>query len=197
MLANKGRDVLLVDTDKQGSSTLFAAVREKNERKPGITCMSAFGEAVNAEIAKLTPKFDDIVIDSPGHDAVELRSAMVVADILVTPVEVSMFSTATMGEIEKAIRLSRVYNPGLRCILVPNRISTHVHRGAAQVERIRAAAAHFREYTLAESILRDRAAYSETVDFGRAIIEGGDRKAIDEMTAVFQEVCRAQEVCHV
>lgn len=189
MLAELGRDVLLVDSDRQGSSTLWAAIRQKSGRSPSLTCMSAFGESVNAEIDKMAPKFDDVIIDTAGHDAIELRSAMIAADILVTPVEISLFSTATLGQMQEVIRLARVYNRGLRCVLVPNRISTVKGRGASQIERIAQAAESLPEYELSKNALRERVVFADAAELGITAKEGPDKKASSEIEALFKEIC--------
>lgn len=188
MLAKQGRDVLLVDSDPQRSAGLWAALRERSSQVPRITCMSAYGELLHEEIDKLAPKFDDIIIDTAGHSSVELLSAMMAADILVTPAEVAVFSTATLGEMQKSIRKCRMHNKKLRAILVPNRISTNKARGEGQLQRLQEAAKNLPEYQLASSALRERVAYSEVLESGQAVIEGSDKKAIAEIEALFKEI---------
>src|SRR5574337_960437 len=80
-----GSDVLLVDTDSQGSASIWAQIREEEHVKPAITCVSMRGRGVAAEIRKLAPRFKDIVIDSGGRDSVELRQAMLTARVMVVP----------------------------------------------------------------------------------------------------------------
>lgn len=189
MLAEQGRDVLLVDSDPQRSTTLWATLRSKAGLTPAVTCMSAYGESVGAEIKKMAPKFDDVVIDTAGHDAIELRSALLAADVLVTPVDIAVFSTATLGEMQGIVRTGRVYNPMLRCFLVPNRVSTHRVRGAAQILRLSNAADELTEYRMTESVIKERVTYSEVVEYGRVVTEGSDGKASKEIRDLFSEIC--------
>lgn len=188
MLARQGRDVLLIDCDTQRSAALWVALRERAGLSPRITCMSAYGELLYEEIDKLAPKFDDVVIDTAGHASEELVSAMLTADILVTPAEVALFSTATLGEMQRTIKKCRMHNRKLRAILVPNRISTHATRSKSQLLRIAEAAESLTEYTLAESALSERVAYSEVLESGKTVVEGTDPKAISEIEALFKEV---------
>lgn len=188
MLAMQGRDVLLVDSDPQRSAALWVALRERAGLSPRITCMSAYGELLYEEINKMAPKFDDVVIDTAGHTSEELVSAMLTADILVTPAEVALFSTATLGEMQRTIKKCRMHNRNLRALLVPNRISTHATRGQSQLLRIAEAAETLNEFILSSAPLRERVAYSEVLESGKIVAEGADRKAISEIEALFKEV---------
>ena len=49
-----GHDVLLLDGDRQGSSSLWAELR--GELKPHITCMQKFGKGLQKEIRALADK---------------------------------------------------------------------------------------------------------------------------------------------
>ena len=188
MRAMSGRDVLLVDSDRQGSATLWSALRSSAGLTPSITCMSAFGEGVNFEIDKLAPKFDDVVIDTAGHDATELRSAMLTADIMVTPVEIAVFSTATLGQLQHVVRQGRAFNRALRCFLVPNRVSTNKSRGATQLDRFMKASEAITEFIVTQAILHERSAYPDMSELGRVVEESTDTKARSEIRAVFAEV---------
>jgi chromosome partitioning protein len=188
MLARQGRDVLLIDSDPQRSAALWVALRERAGLSPRITCMSAYGELLYEEINKVAPKFDDVVIDTAGHTSEELVSAMLTADILVTPAEVALFSTATLGEMQRTIKKCRMHNRNLRALLVPNRISTHATRGQSQLLRIAEAAENLNEFMLSGAPLRERVAYSEVLESGKIVAEGTDHKAISEIEALFKEV---------
>lgn len=187
-LAQQDRDVLLVDSDPQNSATLWQAIRSREKIEPQITCMSAYGANINSEIEKLAKKFDDVVIDTAGHDSIELRAALVVANVLITPVEIALFSTATLSHMQTMIRSGRPFNRDLRCYLVPNRVSTHHARGAAQLARLAEASDLLNEYQLTRNALRERVSYSELAEQGRTVGEGSDHKAKAEFDAVFQEI---------
>jgi len=48
MLALKGRDVLLLDTDRQGTASFWATIREDTEIEPRIPCVQKFGKGLAA-----------------------------------------------------------------------------------------------------------------------------------------------------
>lgn len=188
ILAMQSRDVLMVDADKQGSLTLWASLRSRAGITPAMTCMSAHGGQLHTEITRMAPKFDDIVIDTAGHDSQELRSAMITADVLITPVEVSIFSTGTLGNLQEIIRLSRSLNPDLKCFLVPNRVSTNKARGDAQIARLHELADQLPEYTITKNGCRERSSINDVSETGRCAVESSDPKAVAEIVAIFNEI---------
>jgi len=86
MLATSGRDVLLVDADEQGTSTDFTNMRNTNRPDgAGYTCISLTGRAVVTEIRRLTPKYQDVVIDVGGGNVNSQRGALAVCDLYLVP----------------------------------------------------------------------------------------------------------------
>jgi chromosome partitioning protein len=188
ILAGQGRDVLMIDADNQGSLTMWASIRSRNGITPSMTCMSGSGEELHAEINRMAPKFDDVIIDTAGHDSLELRSAMIVADVLITPVEVSVFSTGTLGKIQAMVRQAKVFNPTLKCFLVPNRVSTNKARGDAQIARLHQLADQLPEYVITKNACRERASIGDVSETGQCGVETSDPKAVAEIMAIFNEI---------
>ena len=77
--AMAGRDVLLVDTDPQGSASYWTTSRDEDAIKPRVACIQKFGKGLQVEVKDLASRYQDIIIDAGGRDSVELRAAMVVA----------------------------------------------------------------------------------------------------------------------
>lgn len=188
ILAKQGRDVLMIDADRQGSLTLWAAIRSQRGVTPSMTCMSATGKQIHAEINRVAPKFDDVIIDTAGHDSEELRSAMMAADVLITPVEVSVFSTGTLGKIQEMVNMSKTWNPNLKCFLVPNRVSSNKARGDAQIARLHELADQLPDYVITKNGCRERASISDVSETGQCGVETNDPKAVAEIMAIFNEI---------
>jgi chromosome partitioning protein len=188
LLAMQGRDVLMVDCDKQASALSWAGIRTKAGLTPAITCVSAYGDSVHQEIDRLAQKFDDVIIDTAGHDSVELRAAMLTADVLVSPVEVCLFDMLTLGFMRDIISRARIYNPKLKCYLVPNKLSGHPSRATGQRLRMAATAENIPEYIVADSGLVSRVVFQDIPETGKTVVEAGDWKAAQEMKCLFQEI---------
>src|SRR5687767_1022618 len=83
-LARAGRDVLLLDADRQGTSAAWAAERSQRPELASVHCVQRYGNLFPA-VRDLRTRYQEIVIDAGGRDSEELRSAMAVADTLYAP----------------------------------------------------------------------------------------------------------------
>ena len=85
MRALEGYDVLVIDADRQASATLWSNIRVADQILPTVACIEKTGEALGTSVKDLATRYDDIVIDAGGRDAVELRAALTVADVVLFP----------------------------------------------------------------------------------------------------------------
>ena len=76
MLALRGKDVLLLDTDRQGTASFWATVREEEKIEPRVACVQKFGKGLPAQVRDLAERYDEIIIDAGGRDSMELRYAL-------------------------------------------------------------------------------------------------------------------------
>src|SRR3954463_7759187 len=82
-----GRDVLLVDADRQATSQLVVAKREEKARSPTVTCVSYVEGGLLRERGRgQAPKYDTPVIDVGGRDGPALRAALLLSDLVLVPV---------------------------------------------------------------------------------------------------------------
>ena len=81
-----GRDVLVVDGDRQGSAQTAIAVRAEAGRLPGLTCVHyPDGVVLRPQVMRQASKDDDVVIDAGGRDLTALRAALALSDLLIVP----------------------------------------------------------------------------------------------------------------
>jgi chromosome partitioning protein len=188
MRAGEGRDVLLIDADKQQSATKWNAIREGEGITPMITCVSLFGDTLASQVRAMAPKYDDIVIDTRGSDAAELRSAMLVANTIVTPAQTSQFDLFTFGTMDRLVEQARGFNPDLRALAVVNRAPTNAN--SSDVADMREALASLQQYTLLGVVISERKAFRLTARDGMAVTEFPkvDPKAVSEIRALAAEV---------
>jgi chromosome partitioning protein len=181
-----GRDVLLVDTDAQGSASYWAQSRgEAGQRR--VACVQKFGKGLKAEVLDLANRYQDIVIDAGGRDSAELRAALVVAGRAYIPVQPSQFDIWTLDRMDELVGAARGFNPGLRAFVVVSRCSTNPSvsdaRDAAEIM------ADFANLELAVTAVRDRIAYRKAAREGLCVdeIKPRDAKASEEMQALYEE----------
>lgn len=97
MRAINGRDVLIIDTDPQGSANYWAQSRDDEQIKPRVACIQKFGKGLPNEVKDLEHRYQDIIIDAGGRDSVELRSASVATQKVYIPIQPSQFDIWTFG----------------------------------------------------------------------------------------------------
>jgi chromosome partitioning protein len=97
--AREGRDVLLVDADEQATATDFTALRTERMGTPGYTAISLTGPAVRTQVLRLSPKYQDIVIDAGGRDTAGLRAGLTVADTALVPFQPRSFDLWTLDKV--------------------------------------------------------------------------------------------------
>jgi cellulose biosynthesis protein BcsQ len=90
-----GRDVWLIDGDRQGTAQMAISLRAEAGHTPGIACASyPDGQMVRAQVKQQAAKFDNVVIDAGGRDSSALRTALVLSDVLLVP-----FSAPQLGRM--------------------------------------------------------------------------------------------------
>jgi len=117
---NAGVRVLLVDTDPQASSTLFATTRD--EARPGFRVIQMTKPLIHREVPRLAEGYELVVIDTAARESATFRSALAAATSVLVPITPSaydiwasedVFTTidelaATRDELETMIVLNQV-----------------------------------------------------------------------------------------
>ncbi|OGQ98378.1 MAG: chromosome partitioning protein [Deltaproteobacteria bacterium RIFOXYD12_FULL_57_12] len=191
MLAAEGRDVLLLDTDRQGTASFWATIREEAESVPRVSCVQKFGKGLAAQIRDLEKRYDEVVIDAGGRDSMELRYALGVANRAYIPVQPFQFDIWTIRQMDSLVEMAQGLNSSLRAFVVLNRVSANPAVQEDRETREYMATERFAHLVLMESALKDRIAFRKAARDGLAIGEWGlDQKAHAEMNQFFEEVCR-------
>lgn len=194
--SNEGRDVLLVDTDKQGSASDWAAVREEVEGVPRISCVQVFGKQVTNQVQDLDARYDDLIVDAGGRDSVELRSAMVVTDRFYVPLQASQFDVWTIERMEELVEQAQAINPSLQARVFINRASPHPQvREAEEAEEI---LDEFEHLIFSKVVIHDRIAFRRAASGGIAVTEtdAPDPKACREVQDLYDAIFEQTETAY-
>lgn len=181
-----GRDVLLVDTDKQGSASFWAATRDERGEAPRVACIQKFGKGLARELQDLGGRYQDVIVDAGGRDSTELRAALVAADKLYIPVQASQFDVWTLARMDELVEQASAINEGLRAFVVINRASPNpLVREAQDVTEV---LEEFSHLTFQDVVLRDRIAYRRAASLGLAVSEADpvDPKASAEVETLYR-----------
>lgn len=188
MRTSRGKDVLLVDTDKQASSSLWASNREEEGVEPRVTCIEKTAvnpSGIAKDIVDLSKRYDDVIVDAGGRDSVELRSGIACADVLIIPIQASQLDLWTLNTMEELVSNSLPYNPELKAYCVINRGSTN-----PSVSEVKEASGLMKELEIIKFsgvILRERISYRKMIPEGKGIEEMKpvDPKAKEEVEKLY------------
>ncbi|MFZ5771476.1 MAG: AAA family ATPase [Thermodesulfobacteriota bacterium] len=189
MLAMKGKDVLLLDTDRQGTASFWSTVREEENIEPRVACVQKFGKGLPAQVRDLAERYDEIIIDAGGRDSMELRYALGVADRAYIPVQPFQFDIWTIRQMDTLVEMAKGLNEELAAFIVLNRVATNPAIREDRETREFISREDFQHLALAESMIRDRIAFRKAARDGLAVVEyGQDRKAVNEMNQLYEEI---------
>lgn len=180
-----GRDVWLIDGDRQGTSQTAVAIRSEAGRKPGIACSQyADGPVLRAQVQQQGRKFDDIIIDAGGRDSTALRAALVLSDVLLVPFQPRSVDVWALADISALLEEVRSLRDGLRAYAVLNCADP----GNASADNADAAAALADHPQLArlDAPVRRRKAFANAVGQGLSVEElvPRDAKACEELATL-------------
>jgi chromosome partitioning protein len=186
--ALSGRDVFLLDTDTQGSASLWSQLRDEADIKPRISCMQKFGQGVQAAVRDLATRYEDIIIDAGGRDSAELRASLVVSHRVFTPVQSSQFDLWSLEKMDELVATAKGFNEALEAYIVISRAPTNVMM--PEVREARDFLQDFEHYTLAHTVIYERSAWRKASRQGRSIVEldRQDYKASNELKLLCGEI---------
>ncbi len=189
MLALQGKDVLLLDTDRQGTASFWATVREDTEIEPRISCVQKFGKGLASQVRDLAERYDEVIVDAGGRDSMELRYALGVCDRAYIPVQPFQFDIWTIRQMDELVEMAQGLNEEMQAFIVLNRVSTNPAVREDRETREFFRTEDFQHLALVEPVLRDRIAFRKSARDGLSVPEWKlDKKAVEEMNQLFREV---------
>ncbi|WP_461171997.1 ParA family protein [Arthrobacter sp. Z1-9] len=156
--AVSGRSVVLVDTDPSiDTTTIWAQDRQEGGLTPDVHAVRRRGDILHHELQRLDDVHDLVVVDIAGKDSEELRLGLVVADLVLIPIEPSQAVLDQTEALVNTIIKARKLKPDLRALAVLNRVRTHVFdRSASEARKV---LDQFPEMSLAGVKIHERNAF--------------------------------------
>lgn len=180
-----GRDVWLIDGDRQGTAQTAISIRAEAGHLPGIACATyPDGPVLRSQLQQQAGKFDDIIIDAGGRDSTALRAALILSDVLLVPFQPRSYDVWALDDIAGLIDEARSVRDGLRAFAVLNCADT----GEASADNADAAAAvaDIPQFEYLPTPIRRRKSFANGAGQGLSVLEMKpvDRKACDELNAL-------------
>ena len=119
-----GDNILLIDSDPQGSVHSFMESRMQEGKELSFTSICLLGASMITEIKKLQQYYDCVIIDTGGRDSVEMRGAMSIANISI-PIIPSQYDIAVLNKMIELHRQSQVFNPNTKALFCISKAFTN------------------------------------------------------------------------
>lgn len=180
-----GREVWLVDGDRQGTAAAAIAARSEANRQPGVACAQyPDGPTLRSQVQQQRQKWDDIIIDVGGRDSTSLRAALVLADVLIVPFAPRSYDVWALDDMAALVEEARSVRDGLRALAVMNMADPGEH--SADNADAAAAVAQITQFEYLPTCIRRRKSFSNAAGAGLSVSELSprDTKAIVEMDAL-------------
>lgn len=184
-LLKENKDVILVDADPQGSAVRWAQDRQEHDKVTNIPHVQASGN-INQTLKELATKYDYVIVDTAGRDSRELRTGMIVADVLISPFRPSQYDLDTVPHLSEVFLQAQDLNPSLRGFLVLNMCPTNPV--IKETEDAQSYLRDFPEFIMAHTLIYDRKAYRDCIAEGKTVFEWKDNKTRDEINALMEEI---------
>ncbi len=185
LCAGVGRDILLVDSDDQETTSDFTILRnEQRDGSAGYTCIKLTGRAVRTEILRQVDKYDHIIVDVGGRDTTSQRAAFSVADVVLVPFVPRSFDVWTLDKVSELVEEMRSANPDMKAYMFLNRADPRGHDNDEAMEVLK----DDKVLTFVDTPLGSRKAFSNAAARGLGVTElrPYDRKAGTEMLILFR-----------
>ena len=195
-LAHKGSKVLLIDADRQATSTKWGSMRTLEGHSPevlvaGIQAEDDTATAFREKVLALKDRFDDVVIDCGGFDSRELRASVTLADVLIAPVAPSLPDLWALQDLDAIVGQLSVANPDMQAKIVINRApSLNFYHGLEQAED---AMNELKNLSFSGVVISDRPRIQNCYQQGQGVFDLPDSnasavKAQDEITKLYNLV---------
>jgi chromosome partitioning protein len=186
-----GRDVWLIDADRQGTAQRAIAIRSEAGHLPGVACAHyPDGATLRGQLQHQKHKWQDIIIDVGGRDSTALRAAIILADVLLVPFQPRSYDVWSLEDIAALIEEARALHDfqayAVLNLADPERpgLKTSDNREAAE------AVNDLPGLRYLPTPIGDRKAFANAGGQGLSVLEGRpkDSKACEELNALVSAV---------
>ncbi len=184
-LSQKGKDVILVDSDRQSTAANWVADREELTDIPKVHCVQKY-DNIRETLNDLNQRYEYVIVDAAGRDSKELRTGMTAADILIIPFRPSQPDLDTLAKMVELIDQAKDFNPGMIVYGLITMAPTNPVINETQVTR--KYLEEYPEITLLKTIIRDRKIYRDAISEGLGVVEMTNDKAKAEIQLLVNEV---------
>lgn len=184
--AIQGKDTIIVDCDPQITATRWVERRRKYfPDLPQVQVIQKTGN-VYETVRDLGKKYEMVVIDAGGRDSEELRTAMVITDVMYIPLKASQPDLETSKHMAQLVKLAKGLNQKLLTRLMLSMASTNPI--LTEDKEAKELLSEIPNILVSEIIIRERKAYRDAIADGRSVLELDNPKAANEIKKLYEEI---------
>lgn len=185
---SKQAETLLVDTDRQSTSSFWCSVREESGVVPRVSSIQKYEKAVRTEVKELNKKYTDIIIDAGGRDSPELRGALLVCNKAIFPLRPSQFDLWTLSRLNVLVETAKEINEELEAYVVVNMASPNPN--VKEAEDMKELVKEFTQLGMMRTVIYERIVYRRAAVDGMGVVEykPEDTKATQEILNLYEEI---------
>jgi chromosome partitioning protein len=183
--SRSGKDVIIVDADKQGTSSNFIARRNEQSNTPKIHLVQKTGDLFDT-LKDLETRYQEVIVDAGGQDSDELRSSMIAASLMIVPVKASQIDLWAASRMDNLIKQVKTINRQVKVVAMISMAPTN-----PQISEYKDAVEFLKDYPnlpLIKSIIRERKIYRDSIIEGKGVVELPNNKACEEIIKFENEV---------
>lgn len=143
---------------------------------------------LGATIDELSNSYDIVIIDTGGQDSSEMRSALGVVDIVLTPVEPTQESLDGVAPFIDIIEAVRDFNEDLDVVAVLSRVLPNAPKRIAEAHSYLEDFVEDHHLIIAKTSITNRVVYPDSKSSGLSVLESKDQNAKAEVEALAQEL---------
>ena len=182
------QDITIVDTDPQKSIATFQLIRNEENLPRAFKYIYKQGEDLKTYLSSKENK--NLIIDTGGRDAKEMRIALINSDIVIIPTTPSQFDLSVLDIMIDRVKMAKEINEKLQVIIVINRVNPNPFL-TKKIDDIKTYIKELEcDYIkLANTIIYERERYKNSISNGQSVIEADTQdKAYQEIQNLSLEI---------
>ena len=177
----QGKSVCIVDADNQGTAYRWVQDRADRWEAPEYIHTCKMSGKIKDQLLFESKNHDVTIIDVAGRNSIELVSAMVVADICITPTQCSQFDLDVLSELRNQYDNASIVNPALKVFIYHTMCNTNHLVSNTERQQFLTYLEDFPEFTVLKCKQHYRKVYRDTVAEGLSVLEGDNMDAKSEV----------------
>ena len=185
--AKQEREVLVIDADRQSTASRWSNDREYYQLTPYIQVLQKY-DNLQPALNQIKTKYDVILVDVAGRNSRELLSAMLVADLLICPLQCSQPDLDTLAELKEQVIRAADLNPKLKTYIYHTMASTNTKVKDNERKEFIDYISQYEDFKVLNAVNYFRKIYKDAMSEGKSVLELSNDEAVNEITQLYNEV---------